>query len=79
MNKDVDIANAGQQEVRRITISENTTALEALQLAGCPEGYELSPADGLPPFGKDEKIFDRCRAGGKLIAGTRADAGVLSR
>ena len=53
---------------------EGTTAQDVLNQLGLPD-YELSPAVGLPPFGKDELIYDRLKPNGKIIAAPPADAG----
>ena len=76
MRKNIDVRVAGQERIQSIEISEATTAAEALSLADCPSDYELSPAVGQPPFGRDEPIFDRVQQGGKVIASPKADAGI---
>lgn len=74
-SKQIGVRLAGQGTIVDIEINENTTAAEVLSEAGCAENSELSPAVGQPPFGKDEKIFDRVADGGKLIASPPAIAG----
>ena len=73
--KQIGVRIAGQGTIVDIEINENTTAAEVLKETGCADSTELSPAVGQPPFGKDEKIFDRVQDGGKLIASPPAIAG----
>lgn len=74
--KTISVAVAGQDRIEDIEIEESTTAADVLQSAQLPaEGYELSPAVGLPPFGRDERIHDRVKPSGKIIASPLADAG----
>ena len=76
MNKKVSVRIAGKDEdIRDVQINPNTTAAELLALAGCPSEYEISPGVGMPPFGKDERVYDRLRDNGKAIASPPADAG----
>lgn len=65
---------AGQNKLVDISVTEDTTAQEVLDAVKCSE-YELSPGVGQPPFGKDEKIYNRVKDGGKVIASPKADAG----
>ena len=75
--KTISVSIAGQQRIDDIEINESTTAADVLSHLGLPvDGYELTPAVGLPPFGKDEAIYDRVKPGGKITASPIADAGV---
>lgn len=78
MTKNIDVRIGGQPDIRRIQITEETTAADALSLAQCPPSYNLSPTVGEGVFGKDELIFDRVKEGGKVIATPVADAGKVS-
>jgi len=75
MQKQIDVRIAGQERIVKVEISPETMASEILVKAGCPVDYELSPAVGQPPFGKDEKIYDRVQSGGKVIASPVAVVG----
>ena len=76
MQKRIDVRIGGQERIEQVEITETSTAGEVLQVVGCPANdYTLSPAVGMPPFGGDEKIFDRVKEGGKVIAAPKADAG----
>lgn len=77
MTKKVSVRIAGQERIEEVTLNENTTAEDILRKLALPtDGYELSPGSGIPPFGKDERIFGRVKDGGKIIAGAVAIAGV---
>ena len=78
--KTISLAVAGQERIDDIQIDENTTAADVLRIAKLPVAdFELSPAVGLPPFGKDERIYDRVKPNGKIIASPVADAGDASK
>lgn len=74
--KTISVAIAGQERIDDVEINETTTAADVLTQVGVTPGqYELSPAVGLPPFGRDERIYDRLKPNGKIIASPLADAG----
>ena len=74
--KTISVNIAGQQRIEDIEINENTTSADVLSHLGLPaDVYELSPAPGLPPFGKDEAIYDRVKSDEKTTASPIADAG----
>ena len=73
--KTISVSIAGQQRIDDIQIEQDTTAQDVLNQIGQPD-YELSPAVGVPPFGKTERIFDRVKPLGKIVASQVADAGV---
>ena len=75
MTKRISVRIAGQERIEEVEINENTTAAETLALAGLPGDYTLSPAVGMPAFGATERIIDRVKDGGKVMASPPADAG----
>jgi hypothetical protein len=76
MTKQIDVRIAGQERIETVEIDEATTAADVLELVGLrANGFELSPAVGMPPFGKDEAIFAQARDGGKVIASGATDVG----
>ena len=72
--KSISVGFAGQSRIEDMEITEGTTAQDVLQALGVPE-YELSPGTGIPPFGKDEKIYDRVKPNGKILATPKVDVG----
>lgn len=73
--KQIAVRLAGQKRIVDVELSEETTADDVLETVGCPEDYYLLPAVGQPPFGSDEKLFERVADGGKIIAAPKSDAG----
>ena len=76
MTKSVTLIRAGSDRAQTIDIHEQMTASQIKQAHGIPTEFQLTSGVGEPPFGEDEQIFPLLKEGGKLIAATRADAGL---
>lgn len=76
MNKTIHVKVAGQERIVAVEISENTTAKEILEQAGCPGEFVLTPGIGQPVYGADERVYDRVRDGGKVVAAPLMEVGI---
>lgn len=71
------VAVVAGEQVFDATLLPASTPRDVLRQAGLPETHFLSLRDGLP-FGIDENIYPRVRAGEKLYANPEATVAIES-